>query len=374
MQVNHSNSRLLFNNIEPHFLYPLCGMYVVVIVSAVMGNTFVFFTIVATKSLRRSATNIFILSLSISDLLTASVTMPLEVEILLRDGQWRHGETMCNVWTTLYLIVVPTSILTLLAVSIDRYKTLSDPLNKYRKTRFMTRKRAIVVVTALWLYSVVFALIPQMGWKISPESVSYGRCNFNITYGYSAMSSIINFIVPMLLTCLIYIKIYQIAKKDVHDGDTNRKSSLGRLISQKILMKNLQAAKTISFIFCGVFLCWFPFTVFSLIGDFCLKCASSVSNSLPSVLLLLGYANSALSPYLYSFKNKKFRDSSKQIARRFSRRSSESYTGRRDYPDVINDLHPRRVFRVSVNMLALDLQNLTHKKITSTEMKTWLNN
>ena len=318
---NHSNFRLL-NNIDPKFLYPLCGAYITIIAIAIVGNIFVFFMITFTPSLRRSATNVFILSLSISDLLTAAITMPLEAEILIRDGQWYHGETMCNVWTTLYLIAVPTSILTLLAVSIDRYKTLSDPLNKYKRTRFMTRRRARGVVFVLWLYSILFALVPQMGWKFSSVSIHYGRCNFNITHTYSALSSIVNFIVPLLMTSLIYLKIYHIAKKDVIYSNTDRKSSLGHTRDQKILMKNLKAAKTILVIVCGFFLCWFPFTVLSLIGGFCKDCARSIPHSLNPLLLLLGYTNSALNPYLYSFRNKRFRDSSKKIVKRLSKKSS----------------------------------------------------
>ena len=374
MNTTHSNQSYspLLNKMEPMFLYPLCAVYIVVILAAILGNVFVLCTIVATKKLRNSPTNLLIVSLSISDLLTAAITMPFEVEILLWNGRWSHGELMCNVWTTLYLIAVPTSILTLLAVSIDRYKTLSDPLNKYREDRFMTRKRAGLVVMVMWAYSIVFALIPQMGWNIAQESVSSGRCNFNITFIYSAISSIVNFILPLLITCVIYLKIYKLAKQGAIENGENRKSSLAQTTrasfsDQKILMKNLRAAKTISIIVSGFFLCWFPFTVFSLVGDFCMSCLKATPLSVSSLLLLLGYANSALNPYLYSFRNKKFRESSRKTLKRFSRRShsSASHSSNKTphgCSDVTAyDVHPNRTHMVSMNLQVLTVSLKSRK-------------
>ena len=65
---------------------------------------------------------------------------------------------MCEAWITVYLITVPTSILTLLAVSVDRYKSLEDPLNRFRRFRFMTRKRPLIVISVIWLLTALFLL------------------------------------------------------------------------------------------------------------------------------------------------------------------------------------------------------------------------
>lgn len=225
----------------------------------------------------------------------------------------------------------------------------------------MTRKRAALVVIVLWAYSIVFALIPRMGWNIAQESVSFGRCYFNITFIYSAMSSIVNFILPLLVTCVVYLKIYKIAKQGVDENVENRKSSLAQtprasFSDHKILMKNLRAAKTISIIVSGFFLCWFPFTVLSLVGDFCMSCFMETPQSISALLLLLGYTNSALNPYLYSFRNQKFRASSRKILRRFSRmsHSSGSHSSNKTphgCSDVKTyDIHPNLAYLVSKNL------------------------
>ena len=76
-------------------------------------------------------------------------------------GTWVHGEVFfCEISSTMFVTTVPTSIWTLLAISVERYKSLSDPLNRFRRSPFMSRKRALIINFLIWLYSVLFASIP----------------------------------------------------------------------------------------------------------------------------------------------------------------------------------------------------------------------
>lgn len=311
-QLNSSSDRVSYGT-EPYFIYPISVIYVALISIATIGNTLVIITICSWSSLRKSTTNFFILSLAVSDLLTASVAMPLDLDLLLSDNIWRHGKLLCEIWATVYLSTVPTSILTLMAVGLDRYKTLSDPLSKFREYQFMTRKRAVLVVIIIWVYSVMFAVIPFMGWQQYPTSLMEGQCLFNITYIYSAASSFINFIIPLLITSFLYGKIYLIAYR--HNGKLISKGRSENTVQkttaapaeQKAFMNNLKAAKTVSVIVSGFIVCWLPFCVLSLTMSFCFSCLDRIPEKLYASLLLLGYSNCALNPCLYSFKNQKFR-------------------------------------------------------------------
>lgn len=69
---------------------------------------------------------------------------------------------MCGTRVTLYLTTVPTSILTLLAVSVDLYKILSDPGNPFRLCGFTTGKKGLTVSLIIWLYSSLLASLPIM--------------------------------------------------------------------------------------------------------------------------------------------------------------------------------------------------------------------
>lgn len=304
--------------IEPYFLYPISVLYVLIIVMATIGSSLVILTICRWQSLRNSTTNLFILSLAVSDLITATIAMTLDLDLLLHDYKWQYNTLLCEIWATIYLSTVPISILTLMAVGLDRYKTLSDPMSKFREYQFMTHKRAAIVIIVIWVYCVIFASIPFMGWKHYPVNVIEGECLFNITYIYSATMNFINFILPLTITTILYGKIYLIAYRHGKENFSQSSCNVHKICNtseQKAFMNNLKAARTVSAIVCGFLICWLPFTVLSVTMCFCKECVNHIPGKLYASLLVLGYSNCALNPFLYSFKNKKFRKCCKIMVR-----------------------------------------------------------
>ena len=117
-------------------------IYVLIIAVSLLGNLAVCGVVLSTRSLRRSVNACFILSLAVSDLMTTCLVTSFNLELSIMHEKWSHGEIMCNVYTTAYLLTVPTSILTLLALTVYRYKTLQDPLDRFKESPLMTRRRA----------------------------------------------------------------------------------------------------------------------------------------------------------------------------------------------------------------------------------------
>lgn len=294
--------------------YISASVYVVIIVMALIGNLLACFAFIVSGIVRMSPTNHFIFSLALSDLLTACFAMPFDLEQLLTNQTWSHGEALCQVWTSTYLITVPSSIWSLLAVSVDRYKSLKDPLNRFRQTPFMTRRRAGLVILSLWIYSGIFALMPVMGWKRLPRSVENNFCEFNITPEYSLLSSTVNFVSPTLFMCALYWRIYKIASgmtKGEALNPVENSSHVGRN-STKSLKKRIKTTKNILFVACAFFFCWMPHTILSMVTTVmymsCIPCLYAIPGELYIILLMLGYLSSALNPYLYALRNKKFRN------------------------------------------------------------------
>ena len=324
-------SQLIFNI--------LCVVaYIGIILAAVIGNTLVCMAFCLSPALRKSPTNYFIMSLAVSDILTVTLSVPFDVEQTLLNWRWKHGSFACSLWTTMYLFVVPSSILSLLAVSVDRYKSLIDPLNRFRQARFMTRKRACVVIAALWVYSLVFALMPEMGWKLYSHNVMQGYCFFNTTLEYSVLSSVLNFVLPVIVMCILYLRIYQIAKqmRQAHKrsgmsfvSDERKKGK-----QRKRLHKNIKTTKNILIVVCAFFVCWMPYTMFSLVSNVCKTCFEAAPQELFTIFLILGYSNSALNPYLYAFRNKRFKETFAKTSRTLSTLRDQrlsSLSSRRSY-------------------------------------------
>lgn len=309
---------------SPGFKYFSVTLYVVIITVAFTGNLLACLAFILSAIVRISPTNHFIFSLAVSDLLTACFAMPFDLEQLLTNNTWYHGELLCQIWTTAYLLTVPSSIWNLLAVSVDRYKSLKDPLNRFRQTPFMSRKRAALVILWLWIYSGLFALAPVLGWKRVPQSLTaVGYCDFNITTEYSLLSSSINFILPTVFMCGLYWRIYKIAsglsKQEVLDPLQNS-PDMGRK-SAKSLKRRITTTKNILILACAFFFCWMPHTVLSIVAIImlmaCQSCILAIPRELYIVFLMLGYSSSALNPYLYALRNKQFRNALSRLAPAF---------------------------------------------------------
>ena len=324
-----------FFGFSPLFIYPIASLYIVIVVVAIIGNLMVSYAILANRNLRNNPTNLLLLSLAISDLLTVTLAVPFDIELFFLVRKWKHGKTICIISRTAYLITIPTSIFTLLAISVDRYKTLKDPLGRFRRSQFITQRRSLIVIALVWSYCIVWALLPLMGWRDrSVEPIYKGTCPLHYTIVYNILTSILNFIFPLLLTCVFYILIYLIARKHCN---VNKRGGLPSTFKptkedNKMYSRNMKAAKTTAMFVVVIFLCWQPYTYFSIIGNLV---DDTRDPHLFLVLLMLGYLNSALNPFLFAFRNKTFQSVYRKLLRsttlgrfkfpRFQKRKAEKY-------------------------------------------------
>lgn len=205
---------------ENPFNLSMFVLYVLLIGTALIGNILVCTAVVITPNLRQNIASYFIVSLAISDIFTASLSMPFETETFVTFGRWYHSELLCDVWNTIYLITVPTSMWNLVILSIDRYKTLKNPWDRFKESPFMTKRRAGVMIALVWVGCIGPVIGAQMGWKFWDggsliRGVRYChevQCIANVSVHYIMMSNVLNFYLPMFAMCCLYYKIYQIAR------------------------------------------------------------------------------------------------------------------------------------------------------------------
>ena len=293
------------------FKYTIAPCFILIAVVAAVGNFLVCFAILRNRHLRSNPSNLFLLSLAVSDLLTATFAMPFDIEFLFLEGVWKHGPVMCVTFLTVYLITVPTSIFTLLAISVDRFMSLKDPLRRFRRSQFMTRARSLIIIGIIWVYSFIWALLPIMGWRIKGRKPIYkGFCMVPFTPVYSVATSFINCIGPLLLTCVFFILAFIIActhHREVHKLSTQGSRHASK-DDAKVYVKNLRAAKTTSMFVAAFLFCWQPYKYFSIVSNlYGGKHWKPYPWKVYVGLLMLGYLNSALNPFLFAFQNKRFK-------------------------------------------------------------------
>ena len=299
----------VFFGFRPEFSYPVAACYIVITVVAVFGNFLVCFAILANRHLRRNPTNLFIFSLALSDFLAATIVVPFDIESLFLDGAWNHGRAFCIVWQVVYMITIPISTFSLLTISVDRYKTLSDPLSRFKKSQFKTQTRARIVIAIIWLYCPLWPFFVLMGWREEGEADDDGICILPYTKNYILVSSFLNVILPLMITCFFYVLIYRIAVKN------NRSTKRGTFPSmrqpskdeKKVYLRNVKAAKTTSKFVLALFFCWQPYFYFAIASAIDGENWEPFPYEVHPVLLMFGYLNSALNPFLFAFSNKSFK-------------------------------------------------------------------
>ncbi|KAL4238449.1 hypothetical protein ACF0H5_003157 [Mactra antiquata] len=95
--------------------------YVVVACLAVFGNLLVIWTVWKNTQMH-TVTNYYIVNLAISDLLVASIVMPLKLLEYTADCEWHvfKSDGLCSVVYYLLPVFVFASVLTLAAISFER--------------------------------------------------------------------------------------------------------------------------------------------------------------------------------------------------------------------------------------------------------------
>ena len=97
------------------------GLYALIIVFSLVGNYMVIYTVWKKKHMR-TITNYYILNLSIADFLIAMFVMPLKLLEYAAPCSWNifNRQALCPFLTYISPVFVFTSVLTLVAISLER--------------------------------------------------------------------------------------------------------------------------------------------------------------------------------------------------------------------------------------------------------------
>ncbi|KAM9846366.1 histamine receptor H2b [Aulostomus maculatus] len=283
------------------------------IILTVGGNVLVCLAVGLSRRLWRIA-NCFVVSLAVTDLLLGLVVLPFSASVELRSGKWPLGGTACNIYISLDVMLCTASILTLLAISADRYLAISAPLSYGRR---ITGPRVTLAMIAIWALSLAVSFVPiHLGWNTADYRVQHsdwgmgdeeaeGRyCQFEWNNNYVLIYAFGSFYLPLLLMCGMYLCIFRVAREQVQRIRAAT-PSFARTASTAAIAREHKATVTLAAVLGAFIICWFPyFTYFACMG---IKEKTNPPNTLHSVVLWLGYFNSALNPILYPAFNRDFR-------------------------------------------------------------------
>ncbi|KAM3607707.1 uncharacterized protein V6R79_012317 [Siganus canaliculatus] len=128
-------------------------LYSLIFFLSVIGNLLIIVVLTVNKRMR-TVTNTFLLSLAVSDLMMAVFCMPFTlIPSILKD--FIFGAAMCKIVSYLMGISVSISTFSLVAIAIERYSAICNPL----KSRvWQTRSHAYKVIAATWVLAFLIMI------------------------------------------------------------------------------------------------------------------------------------------------------------------------------------------------------------------------
>ncbi|KAL0130165.1 hypothetical protein PUN28_002042 [Cardiocondyla obscurior] len=329
----------------------LAGLFTMLIIVTIVGNTLVIMAVITTRRLR-SVTNCFVSSLAAADLLVGLAVMPPAVLLQLTGGTWELGETLCDFWVSLDILLCTASILSLCAISIDRYLAVTQPLIYSRRRR--SKRLAGLMIVAVWIMAGAITSPPLLGCFPRATNRDLKKCSYNMDSSYVIFSSMGSFFLPMVVMLYVYGRIScVIASRHRNLETTNEEKNVqsrrnitidrGRSIkmertdysesgitcdrpSEDTELTNMckklgtirgnqqtcinrvaretKTAGTLAVVVGGFVACWLPFFILYLVTPFVPVQPPDV---LMQALTWLGWINSAINPFIYAFYSADFR-------------------------------------------------------------------
>ncbi|CAL1601770.1 unnamed protein product [Knipowitschia caucasica] len=173
----------------------------------VFGNVLVVIAVFTSRALR-APQNLFLVSLASADILVATLVMPFSLANELM-GYWYFGEIWCEIYLALDVLFCTASIAHLCAISLDRYWSITQAI-EYNLKRTPRRIKCIIFI--VWVIAAVISFPPLITVK-KKKNMEHPVCTINDDEWYVISSCIGSFFLPCIIMVLVYIRIYQIAKK-----------------------------------------------------------------------------------------------------------------------------------------------------------------
>ncbi|XP_042244614.1 G-protein coupled receptor 26 [Thunnus albacares] len=301
----------------PEFLLEVS--IVVIAVVSLLTNLSVLLCFTQSADLRSHVPGIFVLNLSFSNILLSLINMPATFLGVTKRTK-PFGDLFCQAVSFAETFLTINTMLSMAALSMDRWIAVVFPLNYSSKMRY---RDAFLIVGYSWLQSLTFSLTQLlMDW--GGYSHTYATCTVHLAgeertqlaaYAtFTALFHCSSFALCLLVLCFAYLKVLRVAKSHCKRIDVITVQTLLLLVDihpsvkERCLSeqkKRRQRATKKICIFIGSFLlCFSPYVITRLV------------ELLPSVHIprywgiatkCLCYAKASSDPFVYCLLRQQYR-------------------------------------------------------------------
>ncbi|XP_013774352.1 pyrokinin-1 receptor-like [Limulus polyphemus] len=311
------------------FVVPMTLVYVSILVTGIVGNICTCVVIAKNKHMQ-TATNYYLFSLAISDLLLLVLGLPQEMYQLWESYPYIFGEFFCFFRGLTSETSTNASILTITAFTVERYLAICHPIRAHTMSKL---SRAVKFVIIIWILGALTAVVIafQFGIVVLFDISDYAVCTVKRPLKHAfGISTLIFFIFPMSIILILYVLIAIQLQRSLelsHDETTHgtNNGSNPQSIRSKHSRQTMKSStsnssrraviKMLVAVVVTFFVCYAPFHAQRLMATYVTD-PTPTETIIYDVLMymsgVLYYVSATINPILYSIMSFKFRQAFKE--------------------------------------------------------------
>ncbi|XP_049800119.1 pyrokinin-1 receptor-like [Schistocerca nitens] len=332
-----------------YIVVPITIIYAVIFLTGIIGNISTCIVISRNKHMH-TATNYYLFSLAVSDLLLLVSGLPPETYHMWSRYPYVFGETFCVIQGFAAETSSNATVLTITAFTVERYVAICHPFQSHAVSK---PSRAVKYILLIWLLALclavpqamAFGLVlyePKNGRSPNPELTTCTVKRVVIPYAFQ-ISTCVFFVAPMTLISVLYVLIgLQLRRSSVlsrrdasgsvrlktHHQHHHQQQQQHQQDGRKNYPKNTHSkatrhvVKMLVAVVVAFFICWAPFhaqRLLAIYGESPTRSPLTVVlyNTLTYVSGVLYYLSTTVNPLLYHIMSHKFREAFKDTLARY---------------------------------------------------------
>ncbi|KRY87388.1 Neuropeptide Y receptor type 1 [Trichinella pseudospiralis] len=299
--------------------------YLVIFIAGITGNVCVIIS-VARKTSLQSVRNLFIVSLSCSDIVVCLTSLPITPITIIRKN-WLFGLPLCYIFPLLQCMSTIISTFTLMAIAIDRFILIIYPTKPP-----LNRCHATTMIVAIWTLAISISIPMLLHYNLykipyhQDGNVTVWYCgyfcdetwpNLEARQAYGSVVLVLQFIIPLIVITFCYASISLRVGKGValrQGGKMLLANGAGApdalLTRHKVALKRRQRTNRMLISMVAVFVaCWFFQVLLNVLRDFNATPFAIASQPYLSSLIVhcIAMSSTLWNPILYAWLNDTFR-------------------------------------------------------------------
>ncbi|XP_051981685.1 G-protein coupled receptor 83 [Xyrauchen texanus] len=276
--------------------------YSVIIIISLFGNVVVCHVVIKNKRMH-SVTSLFIMNLAIADILITLLNTPFTL-VRFVYSTWVFGKVMCHVSRFAQYCSVHVSVLTLVAIAIDRHQVVMHPMKQR-----MSRVQGVAWIGVIWVMGSCFSLPHAIYQKLLRFEFVNNRVRMvclpsfpqpsDLFWKYLDLASfVLLYMLPLAIISIAYLIVAKKLWFRNAVGDVTLAQSAAHRRRKKMTLKMLIAVVAVFAI------CWFPLNCYVVL------LSSKVippNNALYFTFHWLAMSSTCYNPFIYCWLNYSFR-------------------------------------------------------------------